>query len=184
MQGEGQPLPAEQVNVAGTAIEARIAELRPALKGYVLSLLPQSDVCDDVVQETCLFLWEKRDEFPEIRDFKAWAFKTAWFKALSARRDLQRRKYVTLSEDVLQRIAGAAEEQAAGTDHRIEDLRQCLASLPEKDLELLRLKYSRGLSLAVHARQLGWQPNRLQKAISRLRLVLRHCIETRISNRS
>lgn len=182
MQGEGQPLPAEHTDEA--AIEARIAELRPALKGYVLSLLPQSDACDDVVQETCLFLWKKRDEFPEIRDFKAWAFKTAWFKALSARRDLQRRKFVTLSDDILQRIAGGAEEQVAETDQRLEDLRQCLATLPEKDLELLRLKYSRGLSLAEHARQLGWQPNRLQKAISRLRLALRHCIETRISNRS
>ena len=163
-------------------IELQIESLRPALTGYVLSLLPQSDACDDIVQETCIFLWEKRDDFTPDTNFKAWAFKTAWFKALSHRRDLQRRKVFTFSEDILQRIAGAAEDQASHVDHRIEALHACLDQLPAADRKLLQLKYQRRESLADHARQLGWKPNRLQKSLSRLRLALRHCVESRISN--
>lgn len=86
-----------------------IESMRPALKSYVISLLPQSDSCDDIVQETCLFLWEKRNDFTPDSNFKAWAFKAAWFKALSHRRDLQRRNIVTFSEDILQRIAETAD---------------------------------------------------------------------------
>jgi len=103
------------------------------------------------------------------------------FKALSHRRDMQRDKLVTFSEDILQRIAGAAEEQTGQIDRRMEALRACLAELPADDLRLLELKYVRRASLAEHARQRGWKPNRLQKALSRIRLALRHCIESRLS---
>jgi RNA polymerase sigma-70 factor (ECF subfamily) len=156
-----------------------IESMRPALKSYVLSLLPQSDCCDDIVQETCLFLWEKRNDFTPDSNFKAWAFKAAWFKVLSHRRDLQRRNIITFSDDILQRIAGASEEPASHVDSRIEGLRSCLGQLTAADLELLRMKYLRRESIADHARQLGWKPNRLQKSISRLRLALRHCMESR-----
>jgi RNA polymerase sigma-70 factor (ECF subfamily) len=166
------------------ALGERIEALRPALKGYVLSLLPRPDACEDVVQETCLVLWERRAEFDPERNFKAWAFKVAWFKALSHRRDMQRDKLVSFSEDVLQRIAGAAEEESAQIDRRMEALRTCLAGLPADDLRLLELKYINRASLAEQARQYGWKPNRLQKMLSRLRLALRHCIESQLSKRT
>lgn len=162
-----------------TIVTEWIESMRPALKSYVLSLLPQSDSCDDIVQDTCLFLWERRNDFTPDTNFKAWAFKTAWFKALSHRRDLQRRNTITFSEDILQRIAGASEDQASHVDSRIEALQSCLGQLTAAELELLRMKYLRRESLADHARQLGWKPNRLQKTISRLRLALRHCVESR-----
>jgi DNA-directed RNA polymerase specialized sigma24 family protein len=56
-----QPSPERGCN--DTTVTEWIESMRPALKSYVLSLLPQSDSCDDVVQETCVFLWEKRDDF-------------------------------------------------------------------------------------------------------------------------
>ena len=163
------------------AIGVCIERIRPALMGYVRSLLPQSSACDDIVQETCIFLWERRDEVMEEGNCKALAFKVAWFKVLSHRRDLQRQRVITFSEDMLHRIAGAAEDQADQVDLRAEALRVCLSERSAEELQLLRLKYQRGESLADHARQLGWKPNRLQKALSRIRLVLRHCVESRLS---
>ena len=41
-----------------------------------------------------------------------------------------------------------------------------------------------GTSLAQRAREENVEPNRLQKAVSRLRLVLRSCIEQRLSQDS
>ena len=174
-------LPGEE-DVGEDALGARIEELRPALSGYVLSLLPDRNACDDVVQETCLFLWERRTEFEPGSNFKAWAFKAAWFKVLTHRREMQRRKLVSFSEDVLERISMAAEAFADDADHRLLALRECVAGLPEENRQLLRLKYLDRLSLTSHARKLGIKPNQIQKKLSRIRIALRHCIETRLSS--
>lgn len=168
--------PQQQPPFDEAAFARAVAEMRPALQGYVRSLLLHTDATDDVVQDTCLFLWERRDQF-ELEHLRATAFRTAWFKALSVRRDRQREKLVHFSDDALQRIAGAAEELAGEADPRLQALRGCLAKLPPNDLHLLRLKYIDQNSLAKHARQQNVAPNRLQKAISRLRLALRRCIE-------
>jgi len=159
-----------------------IEELRPALRSYVLSLLPDRDSCDDVVQDTCLFLWDRRDHFEPGSNFKAWAFKTAWFKVLTHRREMQRRKMVSFSEDVLERISIASETKAEETDHRLAALRECVSKLPPESMRLLQLKYLDRLSLSDHARNLGVRPNQIQKSLSRVRLTLRHCINTFLSS--
>lgn len=159
-----------------------IAGLRTALRGYVLSILPHHGACDDVVQETCLFLWERREECSEETNLKAWAFRVAWFKAMAWRRDRQREKTVSFSEDSLHEIAEAAESLADEAQDRLRALRGCLARLSPGEIRLLRLKYVERGSLSDHARELRRQPSRVQKTISRLRLALRHCIETKLAN--
>lgn len=159
---------------------AQIEELRPALKGYVLSLLPDRDACEDVVQETCLFLWDRRGEFEPGSNFRAWAFKAAWFKVLTHRREMQRRKLVSFSEDVLERISRASEQFAESADQRLAALSQCVASLPLESQQLLRLRYLDRVSLTAHAKELGVKPNQIQKSLSRIRIALRQCIENRL----
>lgn len=166
---------------AETRISADLGALRSQLKAYVYSILPHHAACDDVVQETCLFIWESRAECREDTNMKAWAFKVAWFKALAYRRDMQREKVVYFSEDVLHDIAGAAEETSNEVDARMLALRACLAKLPPDELKLLKLKYIERGSLTDHARKEGWKPNRVQKTLSRLRIVLRSCVESKLS---
>lgn len=163
-------------------LDAMIEALRPALKGYVLSLLPDRDACEDVVQETCLFLWERRTDFVPGTNFKSWAFKTAWFMTLTHRRDMQRRKLVSFSEDVLERISRMSESFADQADPRLDALRHCIADLPADSKRLLRLKYLDRSSLTDHAKDLGVKPNQIQKSLSRIRLILRHCIGNRLSS--
>lgn len=163
---------------------AQIESLRPALMSYVMSLLPERDACDDVVQETCLFLWNRREEFEQGTNFKAWAFKAAWFKVLTHRREMQRRKMISFSEDALERISKAAEQFAEehDVDHRLTALRNCVAELPSDNRQLLQLKYLDRISLTEHAKSRGLKPNQIQKSLSRIRIALRHCVETRLSS--
>lgn len=155
--------------------------MRPGLLAYVASLLPQArGEAEDVVQATCVVLWEKRDDFQKGTDFKAWAFRTAYFQAMAMRRDLSRSKVAVFSDETLQRLAAPAEEAASEIDSRIAALRHCMSALPPADQRLLALKYLRRESLTDHARELGVPSGRLQKALSRLRLGLKHCIEKRL----
>jgi RNA polymerase sigma-70 factor, ECF subfamily len=162
-------------------LAAEIAALRMALRGYVLSILPHHAACDDVVQEVCVFLWERRHEREPDTNLRAWAFKVAWFKAMAWRRDRQREKTVSFSEDTLHEIAAAAESVADDAADRLLALRSCLGRLHPAEVRLLQLKYVEGGSLTDHARELRQKPSRVQKTISRLRLALRHCIETKLS---
>lgn len=166
---------------AETAFAAEITALRVALRGYVMSILPHHAACDDVVQDTCIFLWDRRHERDEATNVKAWAFKVAWFKAMAWRRDRQREKTVSFSEDTLHEIAGAAESIADESTERLLALRACLSRLAPAEVRLLQLRYVEGGSLTGHAREQQMKPARVQKTISRLRLALRHCIETKLS---
>ena len=64
---------------------------------------------------------------------------------------------------------------------RMIALERCLRELPPQDLRLLQLKYVQRHSISDQAHALGVPPNRLHKTLSRLRLTLRHCIESRLS---
>lgn len=164
----------------GFDVAREIAAVRPALMAYVASILPQArHETDDVVQETCVMLWEKRDEFQSGTNFKAWAFRTAYFKVLAMRRDLTRNKITVFSDQMIQRLAGPAEDAAARIDLRLDALRHCIAAMTLADRRILDLKYVQRVSLADQARDAGIPPGRVQRAVSRLRLVLKRCIEKR-----
>lgn len=161
-----------------------IASLRLPLRGYLHTLVPDQAACEDLVQETLLFLWERRDGADESTPLRAWAFKVAWFKAMAWHRDHRRDRLVYFSDDMLQQIAPVAETISHTAENRLEALRHCLAGLPAEDLALLRLKYVDRGSLTRHAGARGWKPNRVQKTLSRLRLALRHCIQSRLLSES
>jgi RNA polymerase sigma-70 factor (ECF subfamily) len=161
-----------------------IAALRLPLRGYLRTLVPDLAACDDLVQETLLFLWERRDGVAEAVPINALAYKVAWFKALAWRRDQRRSRLVYFADDTLQQIAPVAEAMSRTAEDRLEALRTCLAGLPEEDLALLRLKYIDQGSLTRHAGELGWKPNRVQKTLSRLRLALRRCIQAKLQQES
>lgn len=176
--------PAQQNQPQDSRHEAEIAigiaSLRLPLRGYLHTLIPDQTACDDLVQETLLFLWERRESADESTPLKAWAFKVAWFKAMAWNRDHRRDKLVYFSDDMLQQIAPVAESLSATAEPRLDALRHCLAALPKEDLDLLRFKYVDRGSLTQHADVQGWKPNRVQKTLSRLRLALRHCIQSRL----
>jgi RNA polymerase sigma-70 factor (ECF subfamily) len=176
-----RPEPNQSEPQGETAFMEEITGLRTALRGYVMSILPHYAACDDVVQETSLFLWERRHEYNDETNVKAWAFKVAWFKAMAWRRDRKWENTIHFSEDTLHEIVEAAETLADESRDRLLALRDCLSRLGPAEVRLLQMKYVEGGSLADHARELALKPNRVQKTISRLRLALRHCILAKLS---
>jgi RNA polymerase sigma-70 factor (ECF subfamily) len=165
----------------GEALAAEIAAVRLSVQAYAFSLLADHAASDEVAQDVCLFLWEHRAERRSESDLKAWAFGVARFKALAWRRDQVRRKTVHFSDDILQQIETGAAEVCINLEERLAALRGCLSRVGPEDLRLLQLKYVARTSFTAQARRSGLPPNRLQKAISRLRLALRHCIETTLA---
>jgi RNA polymerase sigma-70 factor, ECF subfamily len=161
-------------------IAASIRDLQTALKEYVAGLLGGADGVEDLVQETNLFLWERRGEYERGSNFRAWAMRVAWFKVMAERRDRAREGKVVFSEALLEQLSSRAEERLEESDRRLLALRRCLDRSRPQDRRILEWKYGRGSSLTELAELNGSSQNAMHKTISRLRLALRHCVEKQL----
>lgn len=160
--------------------DSLLAMAQPRLKGYVASILGGWSDVDDLVQETNMVLLHKRDTFEPGTNFIAWAFRVAYFKATTWRRDRMREGRVVLSEHAFQEIAGYAEDYFTIFCPVEEELEHCLKLLPPDERELVHVKYVEGTSLVDHAAVIGRSAVSLQKKISRIRIALRACLRKRL----
>lgn len=154
---------------------------QPALRAFVLSLLPGSPEVDDVIQETNVEIWVKRGDFRIGTDFKSWMFSVAKFKVLAVWRDQQRRKVWTVPDETLSKLIERIEDGVfAETETRHEALRVCLSRLRAEDRTLILNRYIADHNLDRLARELGRKKDSLKVSLHRIRMALRACMNRRI----
>jgi RNA polymerase sigma-70 factor, ECF subfamily len=175
--------PDEQPRLSSQEFDALLAEAQPRLKGYVASILGGWSDVDDIVQETNLVLVVKRDDFEAGTNFIAWAFRVAYFKATTWRRNRMREGRVVFSETAFQNVAAFAEAHFADRKPVVEALANCLKLLPPRERDLVTSKYVDHRSLVDLAATRGCSSNSLHKSISRIRLALRKCISQNLRSK-
>jgi RNA polymerase sigma-70 factor, ECF subfamily len=145
------------------------------LKYFILSMLPDPDEAQDIVQETFITITTKAQEFQLGSNFKAWAYTIARFKVLEAykrkKRDANR-----LSDSVIELLAAEAEEFDKDTSAS-DALKNCLKELSPKVSKMIELRYQKGLKPSKIAEHIGWTAEAVYVALSRTRTTLKGCIE-------
>ena len=150
------------------------------VRAVIASMVRDRIACDDIFQEVALVLWRKFDSFDSTRSFGAWARGIAVRKVLQSF-EKSRRTPVALSPETMEAILSAFDAEEPGEPERDEALTACIGQLPEKSRRLLALRYDDGLSLESIAQRIASTLDAVNKALSRIRLALRHCIEQRIA---
>jgi len=145
-----------------------------ALKAFVLALAPGFAEAEDVLQEAFLTVTEKAAKFEEGTSFFSWACAIVRFKVMEHQR--RARKTTALSEEVLAALEAAA-PPAIFFEQRLCALENCLAKLPERAQQIVRLRYHGEHGAEAIARQLAWTPNSVSVALSRARETLRECVQ-------
>lgn len=154
---------------------------QPALRAFVLSLLPGSPEVDDVIQDTNAEIWTKRGDFRIGTNFKSWMFSVAKFKVMSVWRDHQRRKVWAVPEETLIMLVERIEVGAlADTESRHEALRFCLDRLRAEDRMLILNRYIADQNLDRLARESGRNKDSLKVSLHRIRTALKACMNRRI----
>jgi RNA polymerase sigma-70 factor, ECF subfamily len=151
-----------------------------SLYAYILTLLPNRDLANDVLQETCIEAWQKAGDFAQGTNFLAWACRIAHFKVLACRRDLGRERMV-FDEQLLADIAVEAQEQSRQAGEYPSALDDCLAELPELQRRLILERYGPDGSLKQVAESLGRTPTSLAVSLHRVRRALLECVERKIA---
>ncbi|TWU28377.1 sigma-70 family RNA polymerase sigma factor [Bythopirellula polymerisocia] len=151
--------------------------------GYLLTLVGDRNVADDLLQETAVTLFARFDSFELGTDFVAWACQVAFWKVKNYRRSLARSKLL-FSDDFIDKLSERTVEIVPTLDARRQALDACLKRLDERDHEFLMARYQPGGSVARAAQVAGRTTQAAYKSLQRLRRVLRDCVSLRLSTES
>lgn len=165
--------------------EALMENIRPRLRAFLLSLTGSESASEDLTQEVCLVLWEKRDKFDPAGDFRAWAFRIAFLQAQNHRRKIARQNNRELPGDELfEQIAEVTQERHGRDD--LEEKRHtavinCLGKLRETHRNLVLRRYQDEHSLEQLSSEAGINRNAMAQKLFRLKRTLLNCVEKQLT---
>ena len=153
-----------------------INAIQGPLYGYIRSMLTRSEDAWDVLQETNLVLWKKSGEFKAGTNFKAWAYKIAYYQTLKF---IDRKKNSPqFSSEVLDKISSA--EVGPPFEDQLSALELCLSKLTSQDNSLLTRFYNKSVSLKDQAKAQRASIGSIKQRLFRIRAKLRSCIKRRL----
>lgn len=155
-----------------------LGNLQSELQAYVAAVSGDPSSAADIVQEANMVIWEKRESFHQEKegDFRAWAFRIAYFKALAHRRDKSRQGWLVFSDEVVQQIASKADTLVKGQNLKMDALQLCLAKIKPEQRTLLSRIYGAGNTIPEYAAENNVSRSATYKTLQRLRSNLRKCI--------
>jgi RNA polymerase sigma-70 factor (ECF subfamily) len=145
-----------QAAQAGDALAYKklLREIAPALKNFLRTRFFAKDHIEDVVQEILLAIHAARHTYRPEQPFPNWMYGVARHKMIDYLRKQSRLKENELQDELLETFladgANTPEEALAG-----QDIRQALATLPDKQRQVLALTKIEGYSMAEAAEKLG-----------------------------
>lgn len=154
----------------------QITQRQRQLYSYIFSLVLNADDAQEVLQETNLALWRKRDEIHEVVNFPAWACRVAYYEVLAFRKRTARDKLVFLFDDELLARLACEAEGSLWQDSRGAQLQACLRALSKHSRELIQLRYATSLSVGEMARKTGRSAAAVSQSLYRIRKRLLDCI--------
>ncbi|MES2794290.1 MAG: sigma-70 family RNA polymerase sigma factor [Planctomycetota bacterium] len=149
------------------------------LHAYIFSLVSDWAVAEEILQETYLRLFERLDEWDSTKELYPWACGFAHFQVLNYR-NRTRRERLQFSQIFVDKVAAT---QQARSDHlklRVEALEHCLEQLRPGDQRLLELAYRGDLGMDDVARLIERTVSATYQALSRVRKMLKQCVERSI----
>ena len=156
-----------------TAQQARIY-------AYILSLAPNFNDADDILQDTTKLMWEKFDEFALGTDFLAWAKKIAYYQVMDYYRN--RKKINTFCYDA--NLIGKLDQNSQVLSDSSRDyqayLNQCLKKLKQQDRTLLKLRYYENHKARELASRFSCSVQYIYRNISRIHQLLLACIQKQV----
>jgi RNA polymerase sigma-70 factor, ECF subfamily len=147
-----------------------------AIYGHVRSLVPHASDADEVFQETCVTLWQKFDQYRPDTNFRAWAYRIAYYKAMKLR-DRKFGEAQSFSPQFLDLVSEESIVMVDVLDARTEALRLCRDKLDQEDRDLLDHFHSDGATAKDVAHWVGRNVHFVYRAIRRIHDVLFDCIK-------
>lgn len=145
------------------------------LYGFIYTLVPNLADAEDLLQQTCLVLWQKFDDFDLDSSFPAWACRIAHFTVLDYLKK-KRRSRIVFDDEL---IASLAETRRNREEVHLSDrafLADCVEKLSEGDRKLIKLCYADKRNIKAAAAALDRPVASVYTSLVRVRRLLMNCI--------
>lgn len=151
-----------------------ILPLKDELYRLALRITQNPAEAEDVVQETLIKVWRRRDTWPDIQNIEAFCLTTCRNLALDKQRHLDNQA-VALDDahDPIDPTASSNPEQHAIQRNRVELVRRIIGALPEKQRTCIQLRDIEGKSYRDIADILGITEQQVKVNIFRARQAVR-----------
>lgn len=161
-------------------VQSLFVQHLPALRGFVLSLVSNFSLVDDIVQETFLVVTSKAHEFQPGSNFRAWVWTIARFKTLQL---LEKSPPVGghFKPEVIAELCAHETSQHWPAEEHLRLLAECIQQLAPRAREAVELRYQQSHRPEEIARQIGWTVEAVHVALSRARVTLRDCVTRRLA---
>ena len=162
-------------------LSAMLMRQRTALLAFILASVRNYHDAEEILQEVCVVVCRKADQFKPGTNFLAWVRTIAARTMLSYRR--RNHKTIAVDPHVLEglnRGAESREREARNLAERIHSLNQCLKRLPSRLRKLLQFHYQDQLSIETIAERGGREVGAVYKALLRTRASLRECVQRQL----
>lgn len=146
---------------------------------FVHASVPSWQDAEDVLQETCVRLWEQFDKYEPDTNFGAWACTVARYMVM-AKWEKEKRDRLRFTPELLERIAEEVDRSSERLQDRLDHLAACVEQVSETNRELLSLCYAENMKVKEVAALLRRSANATYLAISRVRKWLHDCVNRRL----
>ncbi|MGH7342536.1 MAG: RNA polymerase sigma factor, partial [Candidatus Rokuibacteriota bacterium] len=157
------------------------------LVAYFIAATGDPSRAEDLCQDVFAAALKNAAQFDLSKSFGAWLRGIARNVLLMHYRQ-SRHRILSLDEaalDRLDRAAAHAEAAHAVPDYselRLDVLRECLRSLPERGRAILGLKYSKNLASRQIGESVGMKATAVDVMISRARRMLQECVQRKMAS--
>lgn len=154
-----------------------------SLLSFIVGMTPTMTDADDVLQEVNLALWKKRHLYDGDQSFLRWAFGFAGIE-IRRFRDRHASKHLWASDAVLESLAEAYPSDSGVAEQRREALAGCIEKLGADERQLITQFYARQHSAQELADATGKSLRNVYKILTRIRGLLRECVERNMAHQS
>lgn len=150
---------------------------------FLVTLVPCRSDAEDLLQQTCLTLWQSREKFdPAAGEFASWACAIAHNQVRNFRRREASRNaaHAQLSEDVVESLMATRSAHGSLMDEWHRALSHCLERLTPQQRSVVEECYG-GASIKAAAPSAGRTPNALYKVLRHVRGLLHDCIQKTVN---
>ncbi len=149
---------------------------QPRIFAYILTMLPDWNDAEEVLQATCVTLWQSFAAYESGTNFNRWACKVALHQVLTFRKR-RKRGPTPFGDRFVEVVSQEIDAQRDSLDDQRLALTRCIKKLHARDRDLVNRCYASGAVIKEVARQLDRPPGTVYKALTRIRRALFACIE-------
>lgn len=146
-----------------------VLPLKNILFRLALRITTNREEAEDVVQDTLMKVWDRREDWAEIESMEAYALSICRNLALDSTKKKGRRDASLDEEGVKEAVSHTNPYEQAAQSNRVRIVRQLIDSLPEKQRSCIQLRDFEGKSYKEVAEVLGISESQVKVNIFRAR---------------